>query len=144
MKLSVLHEDCNVIFVVDIRYIEVVVSYLHDCLVFVQKPERTSLLICTWLPTCQWLPLSYFFFSLRLGLTDFLVLHKDFNVILWFILGTLNIMSHTCRTVQYLYKNSSATPHLFAHRSPHRVSPVVIFFSVKSGSSVVIFNSEKT
>ena len=35
------------------------------------------------------------FFSLRLGLRDFLVLHKDFNVILWFIFGTLNMMSHT-------------------------------------------------
>jgi len=64
MKLSVLHEDNNVSFVVDIRYIEVV-SYLHDCLVFVQKPQCTSLLICTWLPTCQWLPLSYFF--IRIG-----------------------------------------------------------------------------
>jgi len=53
MKLSVLHEDCNVIFVVNIRYIEVVVSYLHDCLVFVQKPQCTSLIISTWLPTCQ-------------------------------------------------------------------------------------------
>ena len=53
MKLSVLHEDCNVIFDVDIRYIEVVVSYLHDYLVFVQKRQCTSLLIRTWLPTCQ-------------------------------------------------------------------------------------------
>jgi len=64
MKLFVLHEDNNVIFVVDIRYIEVVVSYLHDRLVFVQKPQRISLLICTWLPTCQWLPLSYFFIKI--------------------------------------------------------------------------------
>jgi len=88
--------------------------------------------------------LAVIFFSLRLGLTDFLVLHEDFNVILWFILGTLNMMSHICRTVQYLYKNSNATPHLFTHKFPHCVTAAVIFFSVKSGSSVVIFNSEKT
>jgi len=59
------------------------------------------------------------FFSLRLGLTDFLVLHKDCNIILWSILGTLNMMSHTYRIVQYLFENSNATIHLIANRSPY-------------------------
>ena len=47
-----LHEDCNVIFLVYIIYIEHVVSYLHNCLVFVLKFQRNSPLLCTWFPTC--------------------------------------------------------------------------------------------
>ena len=82
------HEDCNVTFLVHIIYIEHVVSYLHNCLVFVLKSQHNSPLLCTWFPTCLWFPLSYFF-SLRLGPTNFFVFHVDCNVI--FVVHIRNI-----------------------------------------------------